>query len=748
MTIDRLSAATTRSRQRARLSLLGALLLLLAAAGCVNKGAASGPFPSFSEYEGDKVEAVDFQGKLVLPLDSLRAVLTIHPPVCRVSFLPGWACFVGKNVYHLDLVDLASDVVRLQLYYRDHGYYGTRVIPGVEPTGSDAVKVEFAVLPGDEVILTQLQVEGMDSIVPTEQLKDELPLQVGGPFGRLDFLASADTIRSELFRRGYAYAEVLRNYGIDTVTDAAEVSYQVVHGPLVHVDSILVLGTDRLDRGTVLRELTLHEGDLLRLPELSRSQRNLYNLSIVNYASVTIAPDSMQVDADSSEATLAVRIVEAPKYRLDASAGFGTVDCLRAGVQLTDRDFIGGGRTLQLSAATSKIGAGDVLNLGNLCNPYSSITGSGALGQDISEALNYRFAADFLQPRLLGTGTQLSANLHLVQQSELALYLRRSAGGQVQLSRELLPNVVVGAGLQVEHGTTDASKAIQCVVFASCNPEGTPGQGFFFSNPRWSNVATLSAAWNRSSTVGGMARGFTLSSALAWSSPVLRSADRYLSVIGEAVGYYPLAPGWTLAGHLQAGTFLTGSLGSATQYIPPERRFYAGGPNSVRGFPINGLGPQAYVASPTINYDENGNIRNDNIQRYPLGGTRVIVGSAEIRAPSPWMSQYLRLAAFVDAGQVWAPGLSTSDQGVSVPSGHLVVTPGLGVRITTPVGPIRLDVGYNPYATRPGPLYQAPVDAETGQPTGDLILIEPEFRPSPGAFLSRLQFQLAVGQAF
>jgi outer membrane protein assembly complex protein YaeT len=732
VTIDRPSALPTQRRPPRRFLRLGILSLLLVCAACVRQpGAAGGPYPGFAQYEGEAVQSVAFVGPVVLPQDSLRAVVVVHPPVCRISFLPGWACFAGKRTYQLNLGDLAADVLRLQLYYRDHGYYGSRVTPGVTPEGG-GVAVRFSIVPGDRVRLSDVEVHGTEEIVPPAQLESRLPLQAGEPFGRIEFLASADSIRAELNRRGYAYAEVLRNYSIDTVTDVAQASYEAVPGPLVHVDSIRVVGNDRLSRRTILKQMTVHQGSLLQLSDLATSQRNLYNLSIVNFASVALAPDTSQVDADSATATVAVRIVEAPKYRTDATVGYGSVDCLRAGVQLTDRNFLGGGRTLQLSASTSKIGAGDVLSVGNLCTPGSD---------SLARKLNYRFAADFLQPRLLGTRTQLSANLHVERQSDLSLYLRRSVGGQLQVSREVAPSVVVGTGLQVDRASTEATSAIFCVVFTACTEqERRP-----LTASRWSNVATLSAAWNRTRTVGQTARGFSITTAMAWSAPALQSTDRYLSVIADAVGYYPLRPGWVLAGRVQGGTFLSGSLGLANQYIPPERRFYAGGPNSIRGFPVNGLGPQAYVASP-LNYNADGSIDGGSVQRYPLGGTRVAVGSVELRMPSPWLSQYLRWAAFVDAGQVWAPGLSTADR-VAVSSGHMVVTPGMGVRITTPVGPIRVDVGYNPYGARPGPLYEVPTDAG-GHSTGDLVPVEPYYQPSAGTFLNRLQFQIAVGQAF
>jgi outer membrane protein assembly factor BamA len=84
------------------------------------------------------------------------------------------------------------------------------------------------------------------------------------------------------------------------------------------------------------------------------------------------------------------------------------------------------------------------------------------------------------------------------------------------------------------------------------------------------------------------------------------------------------------------------------------------------------------------------------------GGNTFVLGNIELRVPSPVFSSRLRLAAFVDAGGVWNREGPSSSKVVRV-------TPGLGIRVATPLGPARLDAAYNPYKLQPGPLLQ--VDA-------------------------------------
>ncbi len=713
----------------------GALILASAFGGCAANQGAGGPYPAFAEFEGRTVAEVSFAGDLQLSLDSLRAITAVRPPDCSIGFIPNSICIFGVDTYELNLSELAGDVVRLQLYYRDHGFYGTRVVPSVDPQGSDDVTVRFAIDPGDRVILRELEVEGVEGIVDPEALEGNLPLEVGSPFRRDGFLAAADSVQFALYRNGYAYADVLRNYSTDPIADVAEVEFVAIPGPLVHVDTVIILGADRLERGTVTSQLTLRKGDVLQRSELSRSQRNLYQLNIISFASVELAGDTLQVNPDPGAATVVVRIVEAAKYLLDTSVGFGTIDCLRTGARGLDRNFLGGGRSLELTASFSKIGVGHPLDWG-LENGAC-----GALEDDpFSRELNYRVAADFLQPRLFGTRNQLAANLHSDRQSELQAFVRESTGGQVSLSREIGAGALLSTALIVENGSTRASQAIFCVLFTACAEDDRE----VLRNSRWSNVATLSASLDRTAPPLAPPNGYQLRGGVVWSSPVLLSDDKYLSLLGEGVIYRTLRPGWVLSGRLQAGEFITGSLGFEHGSIPPERRFYAGGANSVRGFARNALGPQAFITQE----DEQGqpDLSANAVQRYPLGGTRIALASIELRMPSPIFASNLRSAVFVDAGQLWAPGLDVAGGAFRVDETSVMITPGVGVRITTPVGPIRLDVGYNPSDGISGPLYLAVKDPQDGP--GDLLLLNPDYTQSFSSFWDRLQFQLAVGQAF
>jgi outer membrane protein assembly factor BamA len=158
----------------------------------------------------------------------------------------------------------------------------------------------------------------------------------------------------------------------------------------------------------------------------------------------------------------------------------------------------------------------------------------------------------------------------------------------------------------------------------------------------------------------------------------------------------------------------------------------------VRGYGANELGPRVYVVTDTTNPRvENGDTIYNGVRTVATGGNSILLANLEVRVAAPVFPDRLRLAAFVDVGQVY------ERQNELFSLRAMRVTPGVGMRFTTPLGPVRVDVAYNGY----------------DQESGTLLLQDnttrllSEFRASyqrrrSGNLLRRLQLQLAIGQAF
>jgi len=121
----------------------------------------------------------------------------------------------------------------------------------------------------------------------------------------------------------------------------------------------------------------------------------------------------------------------------------------------------------------------------------------------------------------------------------------------------------------------------------------------------------------------------------------------------------------------------------------------------------------------------------------PTGGNQIFLASAELRFQTPFLAGRLGGAVFADIGQV----IERREREL-LGLRDVRLTPGIGVRFATPLGPMRLDVAYNAYGPQPGRLY-----LPEGQQLTEVSSSYPPAAP-PTTFWGRLQWHFAVGPPF
>jgi outer membrane protein insertion porin family len=163
------------------------------------------------------------------------------------------------------------------------------------------------------------------------------------------------------------------------------------------------------------------------------------------------------------------------------------------------------------------------------------------------------------------------------------------------------------------------------------------------------------------------------------TSKALGASANFVRFLGQTSFYVPVRPWLVWATNLRLG--LAEPFGNSD--VPLSERFFSGGADSLRGFPINGAGPQRPVAVCT----DPTNPATCVLIAVPVGGNMLFIVNSEARFPIP-LKQGLGGAIFYDGGNVYS---NINFRQFTNDFTHSV---GIGLRYQTPVGPVRFDVGY------------------------------------------------------
>lgn len=699
-------------------SLLLAVLLLGVRAGA-----------ALSQESGLVVRKLDFEGNGSISADVLAASIstTASSFFARMG-LVRWIGLGEKR--YLDETELQRDLLRLQVLYRRSGFLEAQIDTLVQRTSQDAF-ITFKIVEGRPIRVVELSIRGLDSLPAQrrEEIEADLPLRIGQPFNRALLQAVVDTVAGRIRNLGYPAVDVFREFTADSASYSARVALNVVPGPFMRIGEVTVDGTRRVDTSVVRSLLVARTSRPYSDNEIITSQLNLYRSDLFDLAAVTV--DTAAWDLQSGTVPLRVRVTEAAPHRVRASLGYGTNDCFRSSAGYARRNFLGGGRILDVSGRVSKFGVGNPVALG-LENSICPALKDDPIGSD---KLNYNVTATVRRPAFLTPQANIALSVFSERRSEFAVYLREDVGLSTSLTRESrVRRDPLTLTYAFSYGRTEATPVVFCSYFSVCTPDVIALQ------EQRRPLATLALRGSRPRTNNPVnpTRGNVLLGEITWSAPALGSSNFYqfVRIVGEGRWYRTLLPEVVLAWRLRGGIIFAPQTveGAAANFVPLEQRFYAGGPNDVRGFTRNLLGPVVYTI-PQAAFDSAGG-DPDAIDRattgFATGGDATAIGNLELTLPSPFLRGRLQFAVFGDVGAVWQRRTSTD-------LALFRVTPGAGVRLLTPLGPLRADLAYSPYRLQPGQLFIE---------TDSTLVPAPGFENYQPQDIGGFQLQISVGRPF
>ena len=260
----------------------------------------------------------------------------------------------------------------------------------------------------------------------------------------------------------------------------------------------------------------------------------------------------------------------------------------------------------------------------------------------------YSVRLRWIQPRFLGFNSTISVNPFLIRNKEPG-YDTRTFGVNIPLTYHFSPSTTG----KITYYLEDVQQRIETGDAEFKNMESDK---FLYNK----SGILLSGVFKSSTPAFSPEKGINFSIGYKLNGYIFGSDFNYTRLWGDFRTYQKLGNA-VLAFRVMAGGI---SSADSSGFIPVEDRFYSGGSNSVRGWNRSELGPRRKSGTP-------------------LGGKSIFESNIEIRYPIVWR---LSLVAFIDAGNVWRSSWSYDFKNLGYAAGS-------GIRIKTPIGPIRFDAG-------------------------------------------------------
>jgi outer membrane protein assembly complex protein YaeT len=628
------------SRASAGAGRRAAALVLLALVA----GAPAGFAQESVEPEPPRIRHIIFPGAEHLSERTLRGVM-------RLKAQSWWQPFRRNYYYGPD--HLEADLGRVLLRYRDAGFPFARFEEArVRYVSPDRVDLELPVREGACIRVHRVDVQGVAGAL-RERLTSSIDTRPGSPAREVALQTEEEKLRQICEEEGYGLAEVTREMHFRA--DSVDVRYWIAYGPLARFGEVHVTGVERTREHVVRREARMKSGDVLRRSRILNYQSRLFDLGL--FRSVRITPAFCDT-CPPTQGEIVVDLVAAVSEKKPGWYGFGlgysSADQVRLVGEWGYRNLMGRARSLQatalvaypVGAALKDVGAGVKERQLELTYTEPWVFRTPLRGQ-VRGYLRYNREAT-LEEDILG----------------LALQARRDLGRW---------SALIGSIESKWIQTTDTTVARAHYQTRFLSVALSQDRRDFPLDPHTGQLSLLLAEY-AGGFLGGSASFVRWTGSHAAYQPLGRAATAAYRV---RLGYiHPIGRGVAQT-----------SGGRELLSVPFDERFRVGGGTTVRGHAEKSLGP----------YDGD----------QPLGGLALVVANAELRFPVFWQ---ISGALFLDAGNLWedyrqitAARWTRGLRSREFSDLDLNYSMGVGVRLRTPVGPLRLDYGTSlNRALRPG----------------------------------------------
>jgi len=523
------------------------------------------------------------------------------------------AAFLSPSKFHQEIFE--DDLDNILLFYQQNGYLEAALVDTSVSIDSlkNKVDITIGIHEGELTRIDGVTIFGND-FFPDSTILSFIKFRRDDPLKRPLIEDAVATLLSRYAENGFIDASVTPEVRINSESHYAMVDFMIKERYRSVVDSIEVAGLNRTRRYVITRELRFRSGEYIRYSRLFDSQRRLYLTGLFESVFIRAVASG---ESDSTKKNILIEIKEKQSSEFAVSLGYGTVEKIRGRIELNTDNLRGTARKTGIAVELNFIKQG--------------VTGS------------------FSDPWTFGTRWQTDMNL-IFQLRQEPGYNSRSYGGKITVGRKLTPFTKLSQSYRFENTKLTNIKI---------------SENELDIDPRIRSL-TLALSHDTRDNLFDSQKGIYLSFSNELAGSFLKGSNTFVRSILITKYFRPFGRESVLGSAFEIGWM--DSFGS-DEGIPLNERFYSGGPNSLRGFGYQLVGPR-------------------DAEGEPIGGKfKIVWNLLEIRRS---LYKIIGGAVFFDAGNVWT----------DIKSAHLKdirIDAGLGLRLNSPIGIARLDYGFNLY---------------------------------------------------
>ncbi|UGY14746.1 outer membrane protein assembly factor BamA [Bradyrhizobium septentrionale] len=583
----------------------------------------------FEINEGVKtgVRSIEFIGNNAYSASRLRDVIKTRESNL-LSFLG------GNDVYDPDRVEADRDLIRR--FYLKNGYADVQVVAALTEYDPDkkGFLVTFKIEEGQQYRVAAVNYTSSISTLDPNALRTYSRVNVGSLYNAEALEKSVEEMQIEASRRGYAFAVVRprgdRNFDNHTVS----ITFAIDEGPRTYIERINIRGNSRTRDYVIRREFDLSEGDAYNRALVDRAERRLKNLDFFKTVKITTEPGS-----SSDRVILIVDLEEKSTGDFSVSGGYSTTDGALAEVSVSERNLLGRGLFAKAAVTYGQYARGYSLSF---VEPYL-LDYRVALGLDLYQRQQLSNSYIAYGTKTLGFSPRLGFSLR----EDLSLQLRYSIYQQeITLPSTLnncnnVPFLADGVTPNPAFNPSPAYANLNGISLVSTN-----GLGCYFDGEASLPVRKeLAGGKTLTSALGYTLNYNTLDNNKNPTDGLIVDFKQDFAGVGGDVSYIksaidakyytPLVSDLVGLIHAQGG--ILSKLGSDELRMLDHFQM---GPNLVRGFAPNGIGPRDINPYGTMD---------------AIGGTKYWGVSAELQMPFWFLPKEVGLkgAVYADAGGLY-----------------------------------------------------------------------------------------------